>query len=160
MKIFTRHDSFSEGELLHNAIDHLASGKVLFDTDARCFDSAGYLSHLGIELILKAFLLNKSDQFPNEHSLARLSELIEKQGIKLNYTNGHEETLRALDKFYELRYPKELNPIEIGGDDWAKIESFFEHLIFMLPDQIQQDLKRVNYSEKGNRILMMKKKST
>lgn len=155
--IFKRHDGFSEGELLHSAIDHLSSAKVLFDTNARCFDSAGYLSHLGIELILKALLLNKSDQFPNEHALAKLSELLVKLGVMLNYTRDHKDTLRTLDKFYELRYPKESNPIEIGSDDWSKIEPFFEHLIFLLPDQIQQDLRQVNHSEKGNRILMMKK---
>jgi hypothetical protein len=59
-----------------------------------------------------------------------------------------------LDEFYELRYPKELNPIEIGTDDWAKVEHLFEHLIFLLPNQIQQALRQLNHLEKGNRILM------
>jgi hypothetical protein len=104
-------------------------------------------------------LLNKIDQFPNEHSLARLSRLIKDQGVRLNYTNDHEKTLKTLDEFYELRYPKELNPIDIGADDWTKIEPLFEHLIFLLPDQIQQELRQLNHPEKGNRILMIKKKS-
>jgi HEPN domain-containing protein len=93
-KTYTRKDGFSEIELLHSAVDHLASAKILFDTNARCFDSAGYLSHLGIELIFKALLLNKSDQFPPEHSLAKLSLLIRNQGVNLNYTQGHEQTLK------------------------------------------------------------------
>lgn len=159
MKKYTRQDGFSEGGLLHSAVDHLASAKILFVKNHRCFDSAGYLSHLGIELVLKAMLLNCGNEFPNEHSLANLSNLIEKQGVKLNYTKDHEEILKTLDGFYELRYPKALNPIEIGDDDLAKIETFFEYLILMLPDEIQQYLKQVNYSEKGNRILMKKKKS-
>lgn len=159
IKKYTRQEGFSEGGLLHSAIDHLASAKVLFAKDHRCFDSAGYLSHLGIELILKAMLLNCNNEFPNEHSLASLSNLIEMQGMQLNYTKDHEEIIITLDRFYQLRYPKALNPIEIGDDDWVKIETFFEYLILMLPDEIQQDLKQVNCSEKGNRILMKKKKS-
>lgn len=157
--MFTRQHGFSEITLLHSAIDHLASAKVLFDTNGRCFDSAGYLSHLGIELVLKAILLNHCNEFPNEHSLAKLSNLIVKSGVNLNYTNGHEETLKTLDGFYELRYPKPINPIEIGDDDWSDIEALFEHLIFILPDEIQQNLKQMNHTEKGNRILMRKKKS-
>lgn len=116
-KVYTRQEGFSEIELLHSAIDHLASAKILFDTNPRCFDSAGYLSHLGIELILKALLLRRSDSFSNEHSLAKLSRLIDKQGVALNYTEDHKKTLKTLDEFYELRYPKTLNPIEIGQED-------------------------------------------
>ena len=156
---YTRQDGFSERDLLHWATDHLASARFLFEENHRCLDSAGYLSHLGIELVLKAILLNCKNDFPNEHSLAKLSDLIERQGVNLNYTKEHKETLKTLDAFYELRYPEAQNPIEIGDDDWEKIESFFEHLCFLLPDQIQQDLRQMNYFEKGKRILMMKKKS-
>lgn len=159
-KKFKRRDGFSEDELLHSAIDHLASAKVLFEKNYRCFDSAGYLSHLGIELILKTILLNKSDEFPNEHSLSNLSKLIEEQKVKLNYTEAHENTLRQLDDFYELRYPKILNPIEIGDDDWKSIENLFEFLILKLPQEIQQMIKEINEAEKGNRILLWKRKNT
>jgi HEPN domain-containing protein len=159
MKKLTRQDGFSEGELLHWATDHLVSAKILFDANHRCFDSAGYLSHLGTELVLKAILLNHSNEFPNKHSLAELSDLIVKNGVNLNYTRGHEEILKTLDVFYELRYPKTVNPIEIGDDDWSNIEALFEHLIFILPDEIQQALRQINHTEKGNRILMRRKKN-
>lgn len=152
--IYKRVNRFSEIELLHSAIDHLWSAKVLFNTNAWCFDSAGYLSHLSIELILKALLLNTTDQFPNCHSLAKLSRLIKNQGVKLNYTNDHEKTLKTLDKFFDLRYPRELDPIEIGTDDWAKVEHLFEHLFSLLPNKIQQELRESDRLEKGNRILM------
>ena len=145
--------------MLHSAIDHLASAKVLFYSNSRCFDSAGYLSHLGIELVLKALLLNKTNSFPAEHSLSKLSLLIKEQGINLNYTSTHDKTLTSLDGFYELRYPKALNHIEVGDDDWNNIESLFEYLIFMLPDRLQQELRQINYLGKGNRILMRKKKN-
>lgn len=159
MKKYTKQDGFSEGELLRWATDHLASAKILFEANHRCFDSAGYISHLGIELVLKAILLSHSNGFPNEHSLAKLSDLIVKNGVKLNYTRGHEEILKTLDGFYELRYPKPVNPIEVGDDDWSNIEALFEHLIFILPDEVQQNLRQMNHTEKANRILMRKKKS-
>ncbi|MCX5886142.1 MAG: HEPN domain-containing protein [Proteobacteria bacterium] len=158
-KNYSRQDGFSESELLHWATDHLASAKILFKANYRCYDSAGYLSHLGVELVLKAILLNQRNEFPNEHSLAKLSNLIVNSGVKLKYTIGHEETLKTLDGFYELRYPKAVNPIEIGDDDWSNIDALFEHLILILPDKIQQDLRQINHTEKGDRILMRWKKN-
>jgi len=158
MKTFRLQDGYSEQELLHSAVDHLASAKILFNNNARCFDSAGYLSQLGIELVLKAFLLNKTGQFPDKHSLIYLSDSIEEQGLNLNYTTAHKEILTTLDEFYELRYPSASNSAEIGEDDWERIEALFEHLILLLPTSIQQDLRKIDHSCKGKRILMMKKK--
>ena len=57
-KRYTKEDGFSTQELLHYARGHLASAKVLFERSPDCYDSAGYLSHLGIELTLKALLLH------------------------------------------------------------------------------------------------------
>ena len=159
MKKFTRQDGFSELELLHSAADHLGSAKVLFDRSPRCFDSAGYLCHLGIELVLKAMLLNKCNEFCNEHSLVKLVDFIEKQNVQLNYGRNHEDTIRVLDGFYELRYPRTVDPIEIGDDDWERIENLFEFLVLMLPKKIQKELKKMSHSSKGNRILMRRKKS-
>ena len=153
MKTFRLQDGYSEQELLHSAVDqhHPADAGL-------CFDSAGYLSQLGIELVLKAFLLNKTGQFPDKHSLIYLSDSIEEQGLNLNYTTAHKEILTTLDEFYELRYPSASNSAEIGEDDWERIEALFEHLILLLPTSIQQDLRKIDHSCKGKRILMMKKK--
>jgi HEPN domain-containing protein len=158
MKIFTRQDGFSETELLHSAIDHLASAKVLFDKSPRCYDSAGYLCHLGIELVLKAIILNKCDGFPDKHSLGELSKSIERQSVKLNYGTDQKDTISMLDGFYELRYPKPSNPIEIGDDDWERIKNLFDFLILMLPEEIKDELKEMGHFKKGNRILMERKK--
>jgi hypothetical protein len=157
---FTRQDGFSELGLLHSAADHIGSAKVLFDRNPRCFDSAGYLYHLGIELVLKAMLLNKCDNFPDEHSLVKLSKFIEKQGVKMNYGKNHFGTITMLDKFNELRYPSPSNPIEIGDDDLRRAEELFGFLFYMLPGQIQGELKHIDHSRKGNRILMNRKKTT
>lgn len=157
MKKYKREDGFSEIELIHSAIDHLASAKILFKEGPRCFDSAGYLSHLGIELILKAILLNKTNEFANEHSLIKLTDEIEKQGIELDYEKKHKAILNKINQFYDLRYPKVMNPVEIGDNDWDDIENLFELLMFAFPKEIQQKIQNINHSEKGNRILMKKK---
>jgi HEPN domain-containing protein len=154
MKKFTRQNGYSESELLHSATDHLGSAKVLFDKSPRCYDSAGYLCHLGIELVLKAIILNKCNEFPNEHSLDELSKLIGRQRVKLNYGTDRKDTISMLDGFYELRYPKPSNPIEIGDDDWGRIRNLFDLLILMLPEEIKDELKEMDYYKKGNRILM------
>lgn len=160
MKNFTRKDGFSELSLLQAGIDHFVSAKVLFDANTRCFDSAGYLCHLGIELVLKAMLLHKCDEFPDVHSLTKLSELIESQGAKIDYTEEHSEVIRMLDHFYKLRYPNPAGPVEIGDDRWEAVEILFDHLILMFPEQTQHTLKHMDHSIKDNRVLMKKKRVT
>ena len=108
---------------------------------------------------MKAMLLNKCNEFCNEHSLVKLVDFIEKQNVQLNYGRNHEDTIRVLDGFYELRYPRTVDPIEIGDDDWERIENLFEFLVLMLPKKIQKELKKMSHSSKGNRILMRRKKS-
>jgi HEPN domain-containing protein len=159
MKTFTRRDGFTQLDLLHFAADHLGCAKVLSGRSSRCFDSAGYLCHLGMELVLKAILLNISNEFPNEHSLSELSKLIEKQGLKINYGKQHSHTVRMLDGFNELRYPNPSNPIEIGNDVLERIENLFDFLYVRLPKRIQEKLKQLDHSHKGNRVLMSKKKA-
>ena len=158
MMKFTRQDSFSEMGLLQAAADHLGSAKVLFDRSPLCFDSAGYLCHIGIELVMKSILLNICNEFPNEHSLANLVRLIEKQDIKMNLGKHHLETVTMLDRFNELRYPNSSNPIEIGDDDWERIEGFFDLLLLLMPERVQNEFKQIDHSVKDSRVLMSKKK--
>ena len=55
---FTAADGCTTRDLVTYPRDHMASARVLFQKSFDCYDSAGYLSHLGIELLLKAFLLH------------------------------------------------------------------------------------------------------
>lgn len=160
MKKFRRQDGFSEIELFHAAADHLASAKILFEQSPRCLDSAGYLSHLGIELLLKALLLSECSEFPNEHSLVVLKEQLEKHGAPISCGKDHEATLNLLETFYELRYPRTQSPIEIGSDDWEGIERLFEFIVFLFPSSLQEQFRDLDHTQKGNRILMKKPVST
>jgi len=65
-------DEYQVVDLLQAAIDHLASAKALFERGPRCYDSAGYLAHLGFELIFKAVLLQTACRFPDTHSFSTL----------------------------------------------------------------------------------------
>jgi hypothetical protein len=76
----------------------------------------------------------------------------------MNYGKHHLDTVTMLDGFNELRYPNPSNPIEIGDDDWDRIENLFDLLILMLPKRVQDELKQLDHSIKGNRVLMNKKK--
>ncbi len=155
---YKRTDGFTEINLVHSAIDHLTSAKILFKEGAPCFDSAGYLCHIGIELILKAILINKTDEFDNEHSLVRLSNQIRAQNVELNYSTDQNRTLEKVNSFIELRYPNEKSPVEIGSDDWDQIENLYEFLIFTLPDNIQEQIQNIDRGIKGGRVVMEKKR--
>lgn len=47
-------DGYSVGDFLHYRFDNIAAAELLLGTNARYFDSGGYLAHLGLELLLKA----------------------------------------------------------------------------------------------------------
>jgi HEPN domain-containing protein len=155
-KMFSRSDGYTERDLLQSATDHLASARRLFEGGPRCFDSAGYLSHLGIELILKAFLLHRNGEFPDEHSLKalarRLAPLVEPL---------HDDTITLLDRFNELRYPlppqkRVENYGEIGDEDWGGVHVLMMELLTLLPSDLRRAYDEINDNEKSGRVLMQK----
>jgi HEPN domain-containing protein len=158
-RVFKISDGFSTDDLLKYAIDHLESAYLLFQHNPICFDSGGYLSHLGLELILKSILLNKNGEFPAIHDLKKLYKIAKKSGFKLN--KSEEEMLEKVNQFYYLRYADPKKPIEIGDDDWVTIKNAANSLLSNIPgaeDIINERYKKTNYFEKGGRILMRKKK--
>jgi HEPN domain-containing protein len=157
-KRYTRDDGFSTQELLYYAWGHLASSKVLFERSFDCYDSAGHLSHLGIELVLKAFLLHYVGSFPNEHNLLKLLSEIKKSYPTLELGVDHEKTLERLNPYISIRYPTPEKPIEIGDEDWNAIERLFAALQSAMPSELRQELQNRNRTLKGGRILMRKSK--
>ena len=160
IKHFTATDGYRTIDLLHAAIDHLASAGVLFDKNPRCYDSAGYLSHLGIELLFKSFLLHHAGQFPAEHSLRKLRCSLEESGIRLFLAEKHEDALAKLDRFADLRYPRPNGVPEIGSEDWTIIRTLYFKLRTQLPTDFQQHIDRMNRTTKFGRVLMRKRKNT
>jgi len=158
-KTFKISDGFEPTDLLKYARDHLASAKLLFGRNPLCYDSAGYLAHLGLELMLKSILLELNGEFPAEHNLKLLYNLAKKAGAHL-IEKKEEKLLIKINQFFYLRYANPQNPIEIGDDDWKMIEKIFFTLLSNFPNNIMSELDNSNYYEKGSRILFRKAKGT
>ncbi len=160
VQVFRETNGYSVKDLLQVAIDHLASAKVLFDKNPRCYDSAGYLSHLGIELVLKSFLLHFTGKFPGIHSLTELMEKVEACGPRLSLERNYRKILSHLDRFTDLRYPQPSHPIEIGDEDWKSIEALCNSLIGLMPGVMQRTIDYIEHEKKGKRILMRKRRNS
>jgi hypothetical protein len=172
-RVFTEAQGYRPIDLLHAAIDHLFSANVLFsvsdffgaagvldvDVEApRCLDSAGYLSHLGIELHLKAFLLRHTGNFRDDHSLTNLLRTLEANGVHLALNEEQLATLKQLDQFYNLRYPQTEGSPSVGGLDWLPIHSLSSALGDQLPEDLQRDVFNLDRTRKFGRVLMKKHK--
>jgi hypothetical protein len=132
---------------------------VNVDIDApRCLDSAGYLSHLGIELTLKTSLLCFTGNFPDDHSLANLLRALEANGVQFALGEGHNATVKELDQFYLLRYPQAAGSPSVGDLAWPTILSLFEALAARLPEDLRRDLRNLDRTRKFGRVLMQKPK--
>lgn len=156
MRVFKTSDGFKPDDLLKFAIDHLRSANLLFNWSPICFDSGGYLSHLGLELILKSILLSKTGEFPAIHDLKRLYKIAKKLGYKLE--KDEEDILKKINQFYYLRYSSPQKPIEIGDEDWKLIENVANSLLLYFPEETLKGLYTTDYYEKDGRILMRKEK--
>ena len=71
-RVFRLSDGFQPAELIRYGVDHLRAAERLFAGSPLFDDSAGYLAHLGIELLLKSMLLHADGRFPEEHRLQQL----------------------------------------------------------------------------------------
>jgi hypothetical protein len=173
-RVFTKEQGYRPIDLLHAASDHLFAANVLFsisgffravgvldvDVEApRCLDSAGYLSHLGIELLLKAFLLNVIGNFRDDHSLTNLLRALEANGVKFTLNEEQVATVKQLDQFYHLRYPQTVGSLSVGDLDWPAIHSLFSALGDRLPEKLQRDLINLDRTRKFGRVLMRRPKN-
>ena len=96
---FTAADGYTTRDLVTYTRDHMASARVLFQKSFDCYDSAGYLSHLGIELPLKAFLLHHTGRFPGEHDLGCLLRLVQEHDPTITLSDAEQGILSQEDTF-------------------------------------------------------------
>jgi HEPN domain-containing protein len=173
MREFTAADGYTTRDLVAYARDHVASARVLFQTSFDCFDSAGYLSHLGIELLLKAFLLHHTGRFPNEHDLVRLVSLVWERDPTIVLSDAEQRVLAQVNTFNFSRYPVPTRPVPIGDEDWDGIEQLWRALVCRLPPTLQEEMRSKfvptpddlqsctdgdTVMVKGNRVLMRRRK--
>jgi HEPN domain-containing protein len=140
-KVFTRKDC-TESDLIQYCVDHLKTAEKLYELSGRWtweyLHSAAFLSHLGIELLLKSCLLHFENEFPAIHDLKRLFGMLQKKGITLSDQN--KKWLNYLNECNALRYPNETARTKVDINQWGKTKALFEELRGKVPVEIQKQI--------------------
>ena len=156
---YRAHEGYTPGALLHYARDHLACAKILFQTSFECHDSAGHLSHLGIELMLKAVLLNACGSFPNQHDLVKLFTEIRQYDASFDLDRKQRKALVAINCFAGVRYPNPKEPITAGDTNWEKTLSLYKAIERAMAQHLREEIARRDPTRKGGRVLMKRPKT-
>jgi len=129
-------------DLIQYSVDHLKTAEKLYElSGCRTWEylhSAAFLSHLGIELLLKACLLHFEDEFPAVHDLKLLFRQLRKKGINLSDQN--KKWLNYLNNCNTLRYPDLATRTEVDINHWEKTKALFEELRANVPVEIQKQI--------------------
>lgn len=158
---YTAQQGYSIRDLIHFGYDHLNTGlSLLAVAPPSTYDSAGFLIHLGIELLLKSYKLQRDSYFKDTHELI---DLINDLRILLN--KNEIGLVEKIQKFHDLRYPKLPTNCPIGMSDINKIKKFAFDLIDKFPYECQRAfhgnfqmaLSGENYLTKGGRTLLLKR---
>ena len=156
-RTFAKEDGVEAGDLLHCGEDHLSAAELLFSASPSFYDSAGYLAHMGIELLLKSWLLEAAGKFLGIHRLSELWDtLMESHGAPA-LTENESKLLTKLDQFETLRYPNRKAPTEVGTEDWEMVDAFSKKLRGLMPQSIEIPAAADNLVRKSGRVLMKKK---
>ena len=161
-KEYKAEDGFQTQDLLHASRDHFISSERLFKLgETEYLDSAVYLAHLSVELLLKSFLLHKTGSFPETHSLEGLIGQVashypaaKQKGVNVGYRN----ILIALDRFYELRYPNRGQSPGICKGDFEAIEMLYEQLKSAMPKTLKEEFNSISKTEKYGREVRKRNK--
>ncbi len=158
---YTKEEGYLESDLLHFGYDHIDTALFLInEKDPNRYDSAGYILHLGFELILKAWHLHAFSFFKDTHKLEDLINKLRQNGYKIEFKEREAKTIKIINKFYNLRYPRRVEgPIEIGADMFDDIQSILESLWQQLPKELIEVYNKIDPLRKGGRVLMEKRKT-
>lgn len=155
-RIFSQIDGYSVGDFLHYGFDNLDAAELLLKNNARYFDSAGYLAHLGVEHLLKAWHLHSFGQFKEGHSLKNLWSTLQQHDTTLQLDSEAYETLRRIDTYFSLRYPNPAQSQEIGDDDLPAILRLEPAICSQMPPAMHHVMNALSGVRKGGRLLMEK----
>jgi HEPN domain-containing protein len=158
---YTAKDGYTIEDLLHFGFGHVDAARALFKDDPVFLDSAGYLAHLGVELVLKAWHLAWFGQFDKTHDLIELFDALRKKDASLDIGADNEGFLNELDKFYLLRYPRRKDgAVEVGSDQLESLGALLDALWKVMPKELVETYEKIDPTKKGGRILMKKKIET
>lgn len=163
-RTFLRSEGYSERELLLAGSHHVVAAAHLYESASFMdLDSAGYLSHLGLELVLKAIVLYVLGCFTDEHHLTRLVATIRAQGLDLALTEEELSLVNRLDHFFELRYPNPSAPVSIETDDGTQVLKLFLRICEGFPQPLRSIVDHLRdpgpdgFFHKGGRVFLFKK---
>ena len=111
---------------------------------------------MGLELILKSWLLYEKGQFEGIHPLQDLAKEILDHDCRVSFSKREMQTLTFLSKFEKLRYPNRKNPIEIGAEDIEQIDELADAIWQQLPDGLIKSFENLEKLKKGGRVLMVR----
>ena len=155
-KLFRATDGYSAADMLRYARDHFSAAQHLYRARFEYFDSAAYLAHLAVEILLKACLLHLSGAFSDTHILRDLVKDIRNAGGRFDLANSDEMALYLLDYFAASRYPVPAAPVQVGSADLATISAFWNHCVSQLPADLVAAYEGLPAGVKGGRQLMVK----
>ena len=147
---------YNSEDLLQSGLDHLSSAALLLKSHPFHFDSAGYLAHMALELMLKSWLLHQNSEFEAIHPLPKLIEQVKEIDSEFSLSEREQQILEYLSNFVELRYPSKNNPIEIGDEDIKQIYELADKIWQQFPKSLIQAYKSIPDGEKGNRVMMQR----
>lgn len=156
-RTFTAEDGLAPVDLLHSGLDHLDAAKALFKSNPAHFDSAGYLAHIGVELLLKAWQLHTTKGFEGIHNCRALYEQLCEKCDASKLTDEQAQVLSVLDEYESLRYPNRATPTEVGDESWNSVEALVGHICRSIPKELVAELERIKAGTKSGRILMRKR---
>lgn len=154
---FSRQQGYKVRHLVEYAADHASSARILVRSGPFCFDSAAYLAHLSLELLLKALLLDRLGQFPAIHSLVALQEQLERADSRCSVGPEDRGVLTTLDTFSRARYPVPRQEIGVGEDDVEFARRLYDRLVKHVPRHVFRP-RRGRAVKKGRRILMKRRR--
>ena len=153
-RVYRATDGYVPEDLLQFGIDHLEAALALGKGSLRHLDSAGYLAHLGLELVFKSWLLWENKEFPSTHSLRRLRQEVGKLERSFKLTKHQNKLLDYLDGMYELRYPNRNTPTQSGDEDLKFAAEITNTLWKRLPARLVTQYENIPKNRKGGRVLM------
>lgn len=160
MRWYLQEHGWSVDDLCHAANDHMVAALQLFDSkNPQVQDSAGFLAHLAIELLLKAALLTQTGKFPNTHELTTLRSHLAEADQTVELSAGHDAAFDRISSFHDLRYHDPSGLPEIGHPDRETLHHLFLELVTNLPTQVSQAIENIDHTEKSGRSLVRKRGS-
>ena len=151
---FKTDEEISPSELVQYGLDHLGAGATLFKGSPEHYDSAGYLIHLGYECLLKGWWLYQDMEIESGHNLLKICERI--KGFEFHeLPEDTQNTIKLINQFQYLRYPKLMDPIDIGSDMLEPIIHLIKFTLSCMPAKIRPK-QNDEFILKGNRKLYKK----